>query len=117
MRSTAETIELDSSLRQSRTIYVTLAVILFPFAVAGLVYVMTAVTAIIQSISDGYFPFGAARSIFVVLVGSILAGAEVAVIAQCREANRRLRVLREQPEQKVRKLPAPFQSSLFGPYH
>ncbi len=117
MRSTSETIELDLALRQSRTIYVSLALVFLPLAVFGLINAMSAVGAIIESLSGGYFPAGLGWSLLVLTVSVVAVGAEFVVISQTVEANRRLRILRDNPDQIVRKLPAPFQSSLFGPYH
>ncbi len=114
MRSTAETLALDASLRQSRTIYVTLAIIFLPLAVGGLIGVFSAVRSIVEFLSSGYF---ATSSILVLLFGVICIGAEYVTVRQCVEANRRLRMLRDHPECKVRRMAAPFQSSLFGPYH
>jgi hypothetical protein len=114
MRSTTETLELDSSLRRSRAIYLTLAVILFPLAFFGVVNVFSAVGGIVESLSSGYSPTGA---LLAFLFGAICIGAEYVTIGQCIEANRRLRTLRDDPDRKVRKMSAPFQSSLFGPYH
>ncbi len=116
MRSTAESLELDSSLRQSRTIYVTLAIVLLPFAAAGFINIFSAVATMLQSFSATYFE-GMGWSLFVFLIGACFVGVEYIVVAQCIEATRRLKTLRDDPEQKVRKMPAPFQSSLFGPYH
>ena len=116
MRSTAETLELDASLRQSRTIYIALAVIVFPAAVAGVLNIFTALGAIVESLTSGYFE-ALGRSILLLVFGIGLVWLEYMVVAQSLEATRRLKVLRDHPEQKVRKLPAPFQASLFGPYH
>ena len=117
MRNAAETLELDLSLRQSRTIYVSLAIIFLPIAVAGLVYGISAVAAIIDSLSNGHFPIGLGGSLFALAIATIFVGVEYAAVSQILEANRRLKTLRDYPDQKVRKMPAPFQSSLFGPYH
>lgn len=117
MRRTTETLELDLSLRQSRTIYVTLAVIFLPVAVTGLGYGFSAMAEIGKSLSDGYFPAGIGRAVFAIVVSVVFVGVEYAAIAQVFEANRRLKILRDHPDQTVRRLPAPFQSSLFGPYH
>ena len=114
MRSTTETLELDSSLRQSRAIYVTLAVVLFPLAAFGFINVISAIGTIIESLSSGYF---SSSALLALLLGAICLGAEYVTIGQCVEANRRLRILRDNPERKVRRMSAPFQSSLFGPYH
>lgn len=65
----------------------------------------------------GGAPGRATGAVLALLFGAICVGAEFSMIAQYREAGRRLRILREDPQQKVRKMPAPFQSSLFGPYH
>ncbi len=117
MRSTSETIQLDQSLRQSRTIYVMLAIVLLPFAVGGLRFGLAAIGEIIRMLSEGYPASAFAGQALLVVMGVIFVGVEYVVISQTFEANRRLRILRENPNQKVRKLPAPFLSSLFGPYH
>ena len=114
VRSTTETLELDSSLRQSRAIYVTLAVVLSPLALFGVINLFSALGAFLEALSTGQSSPGA---VLAFLFGIIAVGAEYVTIGQCVEANRRLKVLRNNPEQKVRKMSAPFQSSLFGPYH
>jgi hypothetical protein len=117
MRSTTETLELDMSLRQSRIIYVSLAVSLSPVAVSGLVMALLAIATIVESIQVGQIPVGIGDALFRLAIGVVFVGAEYAVISQAIEANRRLKILRECPDKVVRKLCAPFQSSLFGPYH
>ena len=114
MRSTTETLELDSSLRQARAIYVTLAVVLSPLAIVGVINVVSAIGAVVESLSSGYSPSGALLAFF---FGAICIGVEYVTIRQCMEASRRLQILRDNPEQTVRRMAAPFQSSLFGPYH
>ncbi len=114
MRSTTETLELDSSLRQSRAIYVVLAIVLSPLALFGVINMFLGLGALISSLSSGYLSSGAFLAL---LFGVVAIGAEYVTIRQCVEANRRLKILRENPEQKVRRMAAPFQSSLFGPYH
>ena len=117
MRSTIETLELDQSLRKSRSIYVTLAIVFFPIAVTGLGHSFSAIGAISKSLSDDVFPNGLGGAIGFLAVGVIFIGLEYSVISQVVEANRRLKTLRDHPDQPVRRLPTPFQSSLFGPYH
>ena len=117
MRNAAESLELDLSLRQSRVIYVSLAAIFLPIAVAGLVYAVLAVGAIVNSLSEGYFPIGLGGSLFTLAIAVVFVGVEYAAASQVLEANRRLKTLRDFPDRKVRKMPAPFQSSLFGPFH
>ena len=117
MRNAAETLELDLSLRQSRTIYVSLAAIFLPIAVAGVIWAISAINGILNSLSDGSFPVGLGGSLLALVIGIVFVGVEYSVFSQVLEANRRLRMLRDHPDQTIRKLPAPFQSSLFGPYH
>ena len=117
MRSTSETLELDLSLRQSRSIYVTLSVIFSPIAAGGFVYGLSAIASIVDSIAAGYFPIGLGGAVLTLVIAAVFVGVEYAVISQVFEANRRLRMLRDHPDKAVRRLPAPFQSSLFGPYH
>lgn len=114
MRSTTETLELDSSLRQSTAIYVTLAVVLLPLAFFGAINVFSALSAFVQALSSGHLSSGA---LLALLFGVVAIGAEYVTMRQCVEANRRLKILRENPEQKVRRMSAPFQSSIFSPYH
>jgi len=105
------------SLRQSRTIYATLAVVFLPIMVIGLGYGVSAIGAISESLSIGTFSVGLGGAVIALMVAAVFVGVEYAVIAQIFEVNRRLKILRDHPDQTVRKLPAPFQSSLFGPYH
>lgn len=74
MRSTTETLELDLSLRQSRTIYITLAVIFFPIAVAGITYSVSAIGAIVESVSNGYFPVGFGGAVLTFVIGIVFSG-------------------------------------------
>ena len=117
MRSTTETIELDLSLRQSRSIYISLGVVLSLVAFVGVVTTLGAIAAIIESVQVGRFPAGLGESLFRFAIGVVFVGVEYVVISQAIEASRRLKTLRNHPDKIVRKLPAPFQSSLFGPYH
>ncbi len=117
MRSTTETIQLDQSLRQSRTIYVTLSIVFLPIALGGLTFGLSAIRESIRMLSGGYTASDLAGQALMIVLGVVFISVEYVVISQTIEANRRLRILREYPNQKVRKLPAPFQSSLFGPYH
>ncbi len=110
MRSTAETLKLDNALRQSRSIYVSLAIVLVPFAVGGFLYLVSTVL----SFAQGYSPV---LSLVFGLIGLVFIGAEYVTVKQCFEANRRLRDLRDHPDKVVRPMAAPFQASLFGPYH
>ena len=117
MRTTAETLRLDLSLRQSRMIYASLAAIFLPIAVSGLIWGQAGLVALGDAMS-GMAPQGDLLVAFgAVLLAVISVGAEYVMIAQCVEASRRLATLREHPERVVRELRAPFQSSLFGPYH
>ena len=117
MRSTTETLELDMSLRQSRTNYVTLALIFLPIAVIGLIYAFVAIVAILRSLLSEHYPIGIVGALFAILIGVALVGVEYAIVSQSIEASRRLEILRDHPDQTVQRLPAPFQSSMFGPYH
>ena len=94
-----------------------MAVIFFPIALIGIAYSFSAIGATIESLSNGYFPAGLGSAVFKFAMGIVFVGVEYVVISQILEANRRLRILRDNPDQTVRKLPAPFLSSLFGPYH
>lgn len=110
-----ENIELDVSLRQSRSIWLGLAIVLFPFAAAGVTYVLGSVIAIVVDWDGGIV--GLAIPLVISIVGMILLLADVIAFGQFREAGRRLRQLQEDPNARIRPLPAPFQSALFGPYH
>jgi hypothetical protein len=109
MRSTAETLALDMSLRHARTIYVSLAAFIAPFA-------FFAVIALFNKLGN-MTAFSGSSILLSALWAAIVCGGEYQMLSQWIEANRRLEILREHPEQPVRKMSAPFQSSLFGPYH
>ena len=110
-----ENLELDRSLRQSRSIWLTLAIVLLPFAAAGVLYILGALVAIIGA-ADGALA-NAAIPVPISVIGIIFLFADVLAFRRFREAGRRLQQLHEDPNAKIRPLPAPFQSSLFGPYH
>ena len=109
--------ELDLAIRQSRSIYITLAIVLLPVAAGGALYVFEGIEAIAVSVWEGYFPLRLGNAIFVIVLGVVFIAADGVMVSQVLEANRRLKTLREHPDRAVRDLPAPFRSSLFGPYH
>lgn len=117
MRSTAETLELDLSLRQSRTIYVTLSVINFLPSVGGIFVAFSAIAAVYESVLSAQYPNGFGSAVLAFEFGLLPIGAEYVFVAQSIEASRRLKILREHPEKNVRRLHAPFQSSVFGHFH
>ena len=94
-----------------------MAIIFFPLAVIGLVNGTSAIGEIIETLLNGLFPVGLGGAVFRLAIGVVFVAAEYSVVSQIFEANRRLKTLRDHPERTVRKLSAPFQSSLFGPYH
>ena len=105
------------SLRQSRTVYRTLAVIFLPFAFAGLFRLLSAGGFLLDSVANGYFPYGLGSALLDLLIGAVFLGAEWAVVAQSMEAGRRIEKLESHPDANVRALPAPFKTWFFGPYH
>lgn len=109
--------KLDLAIRQSRSIHITLAIVLLPIAVAGVVYTFLGSAAIVVTLRQGYFPLGFGSAILDVVLGVVFIGADSVMVLQVLEANRRLKTLREDPNRTVRDLPAPFQPSVFGPYH
>ena len=108
---------LDLSLRHARTIYRTLAVVLLPLAFTGVIWVFSGVVSFWEGLVSDAPTNNPGLGLLQLLLGAIFIGAEWSVIAQSVEATRRLRTLRENPEKRVRRMTAPFQSSLFGPYH
>ncbi len=96
-------IELDQSLRHSRSIWVSLAVIFVPGALGGFVLIANAP----QSMAP----------LWDLLLGVTLIAVDIFCFGRVAEATKRIRTLREDPNANVRPLPAPFMASLFGPYH
>lgn len=117
MRSVSEAIELDLSLRQSRSVFRTLAIVLLPFAAAGVFWIFDGIAGLVRIPGPGIDPYALPIAILKLLAGVIFLGAEYAALSQSREATRRLEILRNDPSRTVRRMPAPFQASLFGPYH
>ena len=104
-------IALDQSLRQSRSIWLALAIVLAP--IAGLM--ASAILASDGGLADRIFgPYALVISLVFAIALILLV---FVAFSRVFEANRRLKRLREDPSANVRPLPAPFQSSLFGPYH
>lgn len=115
MRRVHQTIELDQSLRQSRSVWLSLAVFAIPFAAAGAISFLLSIARIIES-TDRFIAAPVA-TLWGILWGVLFVLLDVYLFRQTFEASKRLRQLREDPSAKVRPLPAPFQASLFGPYH
>ena len=117
MRSVPETIQLDMNLRRVRTIYRALAIVFLPGAISGIFWVLNGISALWQNLAQGYLPPGALGPTLGIVAGVVFIGAAYVCIAQSMEATRRLEVLRDDPERKVRKMRVLFLPSLFGPYH
>ena len=115
MRRVHETIELDQSLRRSRSIWLSFAIFAIPFAAAGFVSFLGGIAAILSS--GGDTAVDPVSGLWGVFWGSILVSLDFFLFRQAMEASKRLRLLQEDPAANVRPLPAPFQASLFGPYH
>lgn len=110
-----QSLDLDASLRQSRGIWLSLAIVALPFAFGGALYLFFLAAALFDGAID---PATSSLGVLVtVMISSFCILADVHAFRQFGEASRRLRRLRDDPSANVRPLPAPFQASLFGPYH
>ena len=105
-RQVHQNIALDQSLRQSRTIWLSLALVFLPFAIFGFF-------AVVAAFDLANTP----NPLWNLFWGITVIAADGFSFARVFEASDRIRMLREDPSAKVRPLPAPFQASLFGPYH
>ena len=114
-RRVFQSIELDQSLRRSRGIWLSLAIFAVPFAVVGLLNLLDGLTALVML--SGNEDVSIPLTIWSIIWGSCLILLDISLFRQVREAGRRLRILKEDPNANVRPLPAPFQASMFGPYH
>ena len=114
-RRVDQAIGLDASLRQSRSIWLSLAIVALPFAIGGVLQVLSVGGALLDGTTGTTrSPLGFAIA---VTIGLVCVLAAPYAFRQVGEATRRLKRLREDPGANVRPLPAPFQASLFGPYH
>jgi len=82
--------------------------VFFPLALVGLVYVIGAVAELISP-PEGPREFG----LFSLIIGVIFIGADYSAISSARETQRRLKLLREDPTQNIRPMPAGFLTGLF----
>lgn len=114
-RRVHETIALDQSLRQSRMIWASVAALVFIPAVYGVVSFLAGLTALLAGPAQSGFSSG--EALWAMFWGATLALTDSACFFRVAEANRRLRALRSDPNAPVKPLPAPFQASIFGPYH
>ena len=114
-RSVHKNLELDLSLRNSRSIWLSLAIFCLPVALVGLARFIVGVDGLIVYASDT--GAGLVAAITDIVVGIVLVALDVLLFERVREASRRLKRLHENPTADVHPLPAPFQASLFGPYH
>ena len=110
-----QTISLDQSLRRSRAIWVSLGIAFVPISAIGLLSMLATIVMLLDTSEqfDVSWYMVARDS----LIGLVLLVANVYPFRQSREASRRLRRLQQDPSANVKPLPAPFQASLFGPYH
>ena len=114
-RRVHETIELDQSLRQSRSIWLSFAIFVLPLSAAGIVFFFDGIDGLLSYRNNpGTNPISELWSI---LWGSTLVALDVFLFKQAMEASERLKLLQEDPTASVKPMPAPFQASLFGPYH
>lgn len=107
-----ETIELDQSLRQSRAIWLTLAIAATPIALGGLTWVYFGVATLLGEFDDSI-----ERAAIEMLIGLVVIASDIFLFMRTAECSRRLKILHEDPTVDVKPMPAPFQSSLLGPYH
>ena len=114
-RRVHQNIQLDQLLRQSRTIWLSLAIIVLPFALLSVLSLVEAVSSLFGASNRPSTLSGS--SAWWVLINLVVITADVFMFGRVREATRRLKLLHENPGANVRPLPAPFQASLFGPYH
>ena len=114
-RQPHEAIELDQSLRRSRAIWLTLALVVVPIAVGGLLYVYFGLVMLIDG--SGEFDRSLASAVWNILIGVVIVASDIFLFKQSAECSRRLRALHEDPTADVKPLLAPFQASLLGPYH
>ena len=114
-RRVHQNIALDQSLRQSRSIWLSLAVLLLPGAIAGIYWLLSSLSTLMSAgpaIGQVFVPL-----LWDMFWGLALIFVDVFLFGRVGEATRRLKLLHEDPTATVRPLPAPFQASLFGPYH
>ena len=114
-RRVHENIQLDQSLRQSRSIWLSLAILLLPGAAAGVFWLISGLSALMSAgltINQVLVPV-----LWDTFWGLVLVLADVFLFGRVGEATRRLKLLHADPTAPVRPLPAPFQASIFGPYH
>lgn len=109
------TIQLDQSLRQSRAVWLTLAVVVLPAAAVGMFWFMATLAVLFDEARE--FQPTVSELLWSLAFGPVAVLADFYLFRQVAEATRRLQLLREDPTATVRPLPAPLQSSVFGPYH
>jgi hypothetical protein len=115
MRHVHENIQLDQSLRQSRSIWLALAVVFLPGAAIGIFRMLFDLAIIFGSGDDA--DMSVVQSAWNFFWSLLLIFLDVFLFGRVREASRRLRLLHDDPSAKIRPLPAPFLASYFGPYH
>ena len=115
-RTLSDSIEVDQSLRQSRAIFMTMAVVNAILAATGIVFIVLGMTQIADGLMTSSSKAGLLEPIVAVVSGVVFVCLEYAIVGQVRECSRRLKVLREDPTKNVKPMPAPFQDAIFGRY-
>jgi len=108
-KSLLSALEIDQSLRHSRSIFVTASIIFLPTALIGLAY-------FIGGVIELFSPPGGPREfgVFSFILGVVCLGAEYSAVSSAIEAQRRLKRLREDPTRNIHPMPAGFLTSFFS---
>lgn len=105
-RRVAETIELDLSLRTARNLYTVVAIIAVPAAAFSAIWMMDSIPQIVAHLlGDRIQAIGSA--IWDAILGLIAILFAAAVVAQTREARRRIKLLSEDPSAPVKPMYVP----------
>jgi hypothetical protein len=115
LRTIHQTISLDLSLRRSRSTWVCIGIVFLPITAGFVLSMLVAIVMFADRSGQLEVSWNTVATDSV--IGLVILAANVYPFRQSREASRRLKRLQEDPSANVKPLPAPFQASLFGPYH
>ena len=107
-RRLQDSLSIDASLRRSRVVYTALSILFVPLGLLNAVFLLEAIGLFLE-----YEAVFTVYSLMVTVWHVIIMLLPISFIRSLIECNRRLRILREDPEARVKRMPVSFLETVF----
>ncbi|MEL6449360.1 MAG: hypothetical protein AAFQ62_15610 [Pseudomonadota bacterium] len=107
-RRLQDSLSIDASLRRSRVVYTALSILFVPLGLLNAVFLFQAIGLFVED--------KAVLSVYALMVTvwyTIIMLLPISFVRSLMECNRRLRILREDPEARVKRMPVSFLETVF----